>query len=1087
MNKHVIDSMAEPSALHPLSYGQRALWFMQQLAPEGAAYNFVHAARILTELDIAAFRQASQELVNRHPALRTTFLVRDGEPVQRVHDHMEVYFQAEDASTWDEARLNDRLAEEVYRPFDLTRGPLVRIFLFTRSAREHIALLAMHHIVTDLWSLAIILSELGVLYTAAKAGVPAALKPPATLYSDYVRRQAAGLAGPEGERLWAYWQRQLAGELPVLDLPTDRPRPPVQTDRGAAETLRFGAELTRGLKSLAKAHRATLYMALLAAFQALLHRYTGQEDILIASPIAGRDREAASLVGYFVNPLVLRADLSGNPTFAALLDQVRRTALEAFEHSAYPFPLLVERLQPVRDPSRPPLAQVVFAWQQTTRLISSQAMTSFALGERNGGRLELGKLQFESMALEHRVVPFELMLLAAEADEELVATVEYNADLFDATTIRRLLTAFQTLLAGILADPTQRVSALPLLTEQELRQELVEWNDTQTEYPHEQCLHHWFEEVVERNPLATALICGAEQLSYQQLNERANRLAHHLIKQGIGPEAVVGLCLERSIDMVVALLGVLKAGGAFLPLDPAYPAERLAFMITDSRVSILLTQHSLREHLSAPHSRLICLDREGEVLASESLSNPPRRARPENLAYLIYTSGSTGQPKGAMLHHRGVCNLAAAQQQAFGLQASDRTLQFSSLSFDASVWEVVMALLSGGALVLASREVLASGPGLLEVLRRQAITTLTLPPSMLALLPEEPLPALQTLITAGEQCSGELVARWSPGRRYFNAYGPTETTVCASMHRCTGSDLPGPPIGRPIANFQLYVLDAHLQPVPVGVAGELYIGGAGVARGYFNRPHLTAERFIPHPFSSEAGARLYKSGDLVRYRPDGNLEYLGRLDQQVKVRGFRIELGEIEAVLAEQPGVREAVVVAREDGAGERRLVAYLVAEPGASLGLSELRHSLRERLPDYMIPSAFVSLEALPLTPNGKVDRQALPAPDRVRPELEANYVMPCNEMEQAIAAVWQQVLGLERVGVNDNFFDLGGHSLKLAKVHDQLQAIFNRDVPMVEMFKYPTVGALAEYLSQEHREGPSLQKSYQRAMKQREAMDLG
>jgi amino acid adenylation domain-containing protein len=978
--------------------------------------------------------------------------------------------------------LDQALAKAVYHPFDLERGPLMRFTLLHQADQGSIGLLAMHHTITDLWSLAIFMYELGVLYTAEKTGTPSPLKPPKADYADFVQAQTELLAGPAGERLWAYWKKQLSGELPVLNLPTDRPRPALQTHRGAARSLRLSAELTQQLKSLAKAQGTNLYTICLAAFQVLLHRYTGQEDILVASPRANRNRKLMGALGYFVNPVVLRAKPAGHLTFSNFLAQVRQTVLDGFEHGDYPFSLLVERLQVARDLGRPPLAQVALAWQKTTRLVS-QEITTFALNDR-GGRLEVEQLAYESIPLNRRVAPFEMTLQMGETEDGLGATMEYNADLFEAATISRLLGHLQTLLEGIVAQPQQRISALPLMTARELHQALVAWNHTRTDYPQDQCAHHWFEEVVESNPQATALICGEERLTYQQLNERANQLAHYLIKQGIGSEALVGLSLERSSAMVVALLGVLKAGGAFLPLDPAYPAERLAFMIKDSGVSIVLTQQSLVERLSEHHTHLLCLDRDGEVMAGESSLNPPQRTRPENLAYLIYTSGSTGQPKGAMLHHRGLCNLAAAQQQAFGLQASDRILQFSSLSFDASVWEVVMALLSGAALVLASREVLASGQGLFEVLRQRAITTLTLPPSMLAVLPQEPLPELHTMITAGEPCSGELVARWSEGRRYFNAYGPTETTVCASLHLCSESDPQSPPLGRPIANFQLYVLDAHLQPVPVGVAGELHIGGVGLARGYLNRPHLTAEKFIPHPFSSEPGSRLYKSGDLVRYLPDGNLEYLGRIDQQVKVRGFRIELGEIEAVLAQQPGLREVVVVAREDSPGERRLVAYLVPEPGASLDISELRSSLRERLPDYMVPSAFVTLEALPLTPNGKVDRQALPAPGDGRPALESTYARPQTQLERTIAAVWREALGVGKIGTQDNFFDLGGHSILMAKIQTKLQEICGKEIPIIEMFRRPTISALAQYFTQEPDARRALQPSYDRAEKQMEAI---
>jgi amino acid adenylation domain-containing protein len=1083
------DSIFELDNLYPLSHGQRALWFMQRLAPDSVAYNFAHAARILTELDVSAFQRAIQRLVRRHPALRATFPSRDGEPAQRIHDHAEFHFRAEEVTWWSEARLNERLAEEVYRPFDLARGPLLRVFLFTRSAREHVVLLVTHHIVADLWSMAVVMSELGALYSAEKSGIPVALNPLPAKYTDYVRRQAELLAGPEGERLWAYWRKRLAGAPLVLNLPTDRPRPPVPTDRGTAKTMRLGRVASQGLKALARAHGATLFMTLLAAFQALLHRYTGQEDILVASPIIGRGREAANLIGYFVNPVVLRADFSEDPTFSSFLDQVRRTALEAFEHSAYPFSLLIERLQPERDPSRPPLVQASFAWQQTTRMISSQAMAAFAVGEKGGGRLELGKLQFESMALEPRVAPFELLLLMAEAGEELIATVEYNTDLFDAATIARTLGNFQTLLEGIVADPEQRISDLPLLTAVERQQLLVDWNDTAAAYPQDQCIHRLFETQVERTPDAIAVVFEGAALSYQALNQRANQLAHYLQKLGVGPEVLVGICLERSLEMIVGVLGVLKAGGAYVSIDPTHPLESLAFRLEDSQALLLLTQAHLAAGLPRRQAEVVRLDKDWPVIAAAPDSNPASGAVAENLAYVIYTSCSNGRPKGVLLQHRGLCNLVTAQTRAFGVDARSRILQFASFCFDASVSEIFMALVAGASLCLARRDDLLPASTLLRLLRDQEITTVTLPPSLLAMLSPERQPTLETVISAGDICSWQIFDRWAGGRRFFNAYGPIEATIgptyCEVMGMVGGAR--EAPIGRPIANTRIYLLNKRLQPAPIGVPGEIYIGGIGLARGYLNCQELTAEKFIPNPFSQESGERLYRTGDLARYLSDGNLEFLGGIDHQVKIRGYRIELEEIEARLKQHPALREAIVVAREDEPGNQRLMAYVIPHRQEQVSSQELRAYLRKGLPDYMIPSAFVTLEALPLTPNGKVDRAALPSSERTRPELEAGYVRPRNETERAVAEVWQKVLGIERVGVQDNFFDLGGHSLMLAKVHSQMQEVFNRELPMIELFKYPTISALAEYLSREDGGQPSFQMSRQRAREQREAMSLG
>jgi len=635
--------------------------------------------------------------------------------------------------------------------------------------------------------------------------------------------------------------------------------------------------------------------------------------------------------------------------------------------------------------------------------------------------------------------------------------VEYNTDLFDRATVERLIGHLQTLLTGIVADPDQTISTLPLLTEAERQRLLVDWNATAVAFPRDECIHHLFEAQAAVRPAAVAVTFEGQRLSYDQLNRRANQLAHYLRRLGVGREALVGISTGRAPEMVVGILGVLKAGGAYLPLDPTYPAERLAFMLQDSQAPLLLTQAHLAERLSEPGRRVVRLDADWDEIAQESEQNPPRSATADDLAYVIYTSGSTGWPKGTMLRHRGLCNLTDAQQRAFGVAEGSRVLQFSPLSFDASVWETFMALRNGATLCLARQEVLASGPELVRLLREEGVTNVTLPPSVLRLLPEEELPALRTVIAAGEACTPDLVARWAVGRDFFNAYGPTETTVCASMYRCQAGETGPPPIGRPIANTELYVLDRNMQLLPVGVAGELHVGGVSLARGYLRRPEMTEARFVPHPYSEDPAARLYKTGDLVRYRADGNLEFLGRLDQQVKVRGFRIELGEVETVLGQHPGVREAVVAAREDVPGDKRLVGYVVAggEPAPTVG--ELRSYLRQRLPEYMVPTGFVYLERLPLSPSGKVERRALPAPEGQRPELEREYVAPRDEVERELAAICGELLGVDRVGVYDSFFELGGHSLLATQLISRVREVFGVELPLRTLFEHPTVADLA------------------------------
>ncbi|MDY7076527.1 MAG: amino acid adenylation domain-containing protein, partial [Chloroflexota bacterium] len=796
-------------------------------------------------------------------------------------------------------------------------------------------------------------------------------------------------------------------------------------------------------------------------------------------------------IGFFVNTLVMRTDLSGDPSFEELLARVREVALEAYVHQDLPFETLVEELQPQRDLSHTPLFQVMFV-----------------LDTAGEGTLELPGLTLSTMDVGSGAATFDLTLSITSGPAGLGGYIEYNTDLFGRATIERLVGHFQTLLQSIVTDPEQPISNLSILTEVERQQLLVEWNETAVDFPADVCIHHLFEVQAEQCPQAIATIFAGppthqptSPLTYQQLNCRANQLAHYLQKLGVGPEVLVGISTERSLEMVVGIMGILKAGGAYLPLDPTYPPERLVFMIEDANIPVLLTQSHLlnrlplgelaNQRVSESATRItdhesritICLDTDWELIAQESRENPESGATAESLAYVIYTSGSTGLPKGTMLRHRGLCNLTDVQRRAFNIREGSRVLQFSPLSFDASVWETFMALRNGATLCLSPQETLASGPGLARLMREEKVTNVTLPPSVLAVLPEGGLPDLETVISAGEACTPELVARWSPGRDFFNAYGPTETTVCASMYLCDENDPHSPPIGRPIDNTRLYILDQNLQPVPVGVPGELLVGGVSLARGYLNRPELTKEKFIPDPFAPSysppargggrvgAESRLYRTGDLVRYRADGNIEFLGRIDHQVKVRGFRIELGEIEAVLEQHPEVQDGVVVVREDAPGDKRLVAYLVPmnEVGPSVG--ELRSFLRQTLPEYMVPSAFVTLGALPLSPSGKVDRRALPEPEGVRPEMEREYVPPRNETEEKLAVMCAELLGVDRVGIYDSFFDLGGHSLLATQFISRVRDAFEVELPLRTLFEHPNVAELTEALERARERGTELQ----------------
>ena len=1025
----------------PLSFAQQRLWFLDQMEPGNPLYNIAGAVRLKGSLDIAAFEQSFNEIVRRHEALRTTFQTIDGQAVQEIAPTLQLALPILDWRQLEEQETEVlRLAEdEAQQPFDLATGPLIRITLVRLADTEYVAILTMHHIVSDAWSLGVFVRELSTLYEAFSTGQPSTLPELPIQYPDFAAWQRQWLQGEVLDFQLSYWRKQLGGNLPVLQLPTDRPRPRVQTFRGARYSFSLDSQLTKALQQLSQQEEVTLFMTLLAAFKTLLYRYTFQEDILVGSPIANRNRtETEQLIGFFINTLVLRTDFSGNPTFKELLKRIGQITWDAYEHQDLPFEKLVEELQPERDLSYSPLFQVKFMLQNAPQ-----------------ENLKLPGLTLSFIDLKNSTAKLDLSLDMSETASGLEGSFEYNTDLFDEATIARMADHFCSLLSGIVANPEQPIAQLPLLTAAEQQQILFKWNDTQTEYPENLCFHQLFEAQVEQTPNAVAVVFQDRQLTYEELNRRANQVAHYLQKLGVKPEFKVGLCVERSPEMIIGLLGILKAGGAYLPLDPTYPQERLEFMLSDSQVNILLTTHSLKSQLPQLPSKVICLDTDD--LTKESPTNLDSKVTVNNLAYLIYTSGSTGTPKGVLVTHEGLVNLTQDKIKTCQVKANNRILQFFSLSFDASIPEIVMALGSGAALYLGTQNDLLPGQGLLEFLRQHAITHVTLTPSALAVLPTTELPDLQMVLVGGEAPTPELISQWSKGRLFINAYGPTETTVNASMVEC-GNGQGLLPTVRPSANKQLYILDPNLQPVPIGVLGELHIAGVGLARGYLNRPQKTAETFIPNPFSHEPRSRLYKTGDLACYLSDGRIRLLGRLDHQVKIRGFRIELGEIEALLTQYPGIRESVVIAREDQPGDKRLVAYIVADSVHYLKISDLRHFIAEKLPKYAIPSAFVILDALPLNPNGKVDRFALPAPDITRPELESVFVAPGTATERTLAEIFAGVLEIEQVGIYDNFFELGGHSLLATKLVAQLLKTFKVEVTVVDLFEASTVAALAE-----------------------------
>jgi len=905
-----------------LSFAQQRLWFLNQLAPENPFYNVPAAVRLSGQLNLFALEQAFNVIASRHEALRTTFISVEGQPAQAIAHKLNLPLAVTDLQAipvTEREAIAQRLAtEEAQQPFDLTTGPLLRVKLLKLHETEYVLLLTLHHIISDGWSIGVLIRELGLHYTALIEGHPASLPELPIQYVDFAHWQREWLQGEVMESQLTYWRQQLK-DVPVLNLPLDHPRPSVQTYRGAIELLELPQSSLEALEALSQQEGVSLFMTLLAAFQTLLYRYTGQEDIPVGSPIANRNHsQLEGLIGFFVNSLVLRSDLSGNPTFRELLARVREVALGAYAHQDLPFEKLVEELQPTRDLSQNPLFQVVFALQNAPM-----------------EHLELPGLALKPVKFDPGTTRFDLEfhlwertqglsgLWQAQSDG-LSGFVAYSTDLFDRATIIRMLGHFQMLLEGIVTNPETRLTDFSIMSAAERQQLLVEWNNTQAEYA-DACVHQLFEAQVERTPDALAVVFADEQLTYWALNQRANQLAHYLQQLGVGPEVLVGLCVDRSLEVVVGVLGILKAGGTYVPLDPEYPSDRLGFMLTDTQVPILLTQSWLVEKLPS-QTQVICLDR-WELFDSQSQDAPDSAVTPESLAYVIYTSGSTGKPKGVLIQHRGLCNVSQTQTQALSLGQESRILQFSSLSFDASVFEMLMAFGSGGTLYLIPQPARLPGTALLQFLRDNGITHAILPPAVLAVLPAEDLPALQTVISGGEACSSDIVERWARGRQFFNAYGPTEATIWATLAQLTQAS-GKPTIGRPVANTQIYILDTDLRPVPIGVAGELYIGGDGLARGYLNRPELTAERFIPHPFGA-VGARLYRTGDLARYRVDGNLEFLGRIDDQVKVRGYRIELGEVQTALSQHPAVREAVVIAPEDASQDKRLIAYVALQDG--------------------------------------------------------------------------------------------------------------------------------------------------------------
>ncbi|HFF5999368.1 TPA: pyoverdine non-ribosomal peptide synthetase PvdD, partial [Pseudomonas aeruginosa] len=1047
-----------------LSFAQERQWFLWQLEPESAAYHIPSALRLRGRLDVDALQRSFDSLVARHETLRTRFRLEGGRSYQQVQPAVSVSIEREQ---FGEEGLIERIQAIVVQPFDLERGPLLRVNLLQLAEDDHVLVLVQHHIVSDGWSMQVMVEELVQLYAAYSQGLDVVLPALPIQYADYALWQRSWMEAGEKERQLAYWTGLLGGEQPVLELPFDRPRPARQSHRGAQLGFELPRELVEAVRALAQREGASSFMLLLASFQALLYRYSGQADIRVGVPIANRNRvETERLIGFFVNTQVLKADLDGRMGFDELLAQARQRALEAQAHQDLPFEQLVEALQPERNASHNPLFQVLFNHQSEIRSVTPE--------------VQLEDLRLEGLAWDGQTAQFDLTLDIQEDENGIWASFDYATDLFDASTVERLAGHWRNLLRGIVANPRQRLGELPLLDAPERRQTLSEWNPAQRECAVQGTLQQRFEEQARQRPQAVALILDEQRLSYGELNARANRLAHCLIARGVGADVPVGLALERSLDMLVGLLAILKAGGAYLPLDPAAPEERLAHILDDSGVRLLLTQGHLLEHLPRQAGvEVLAID--GLVLDGYAESGPLPTLSADNLAYVIYTSGSTGKPKGTLLTHRNALRLFSATEAWFGFDERDVWTLFHSYAFDFSVWEIFGALLYGGRLVIVPQWVSRSPEDFYRLLCREGVTVLNQTPSafkqLMAVACSADMatqqPALRYVIFGGEALDLQSLRPWFQrfGDRQpqlVNMYGITETTVHVTYRPVSEADLEGglvSPIGGTIPDLSWYILDRDLNPVPRGAVGELYIGRAGLARGYLRRPGLSATRFVPNPFPGGAGERLYRTGDLARFQADGNIEYIGRIDHQVKVRGFRIELGEIEAALAGLAGVRDAVVLAH-DGVGGTQLVGYVVADSAedAERLRESLRESLKRHLPDYMVPAHLMLLERMPLTVNGKLDRQALPQPDASLSQQA--YRAPGSELEQRIAAIWAEILGVERVGLDDNFFELGGHSLLLLMLKERIGDTCQATLSISQLMTHASVAEQAACIEGQARE---------------------
>ncbi|MCC5615049.1 amino acid adenylation domain-containing protein [Nostoc sp. CHAB 5836] len=1060
--KFLADTIAKRQKLNniPLSFSQQRLWFIDQLYHGSSFYNIPIAFHIKGQLNITALQQSLNEILKRHEIWRTNFTLVNGEPVQEISPNLTwdlpiINIEHLSGKNW-EGEVQQLVAESATKPFNLAKGLLVRATLLRLSEEEHVLLVTMHHIITDGWSCSVFLRELSTLYAAFSTNQPSSLPELPIQYADFAIWQRDRIQGEFLATKLNYWKQQLSGELPVLQLPTDRPRPSVTTFAGAKQYFTFSKVLTDALKQFSQREDATLFMSLLAAFNILLYRYTNQEDIVIGSPIANRNRaELEGMLGLFVNTLVLRNNLSGNPNFRQLLHQVREMTLNAYAHQDLPFEMLVEELQPERNLSRNPLYEVMFVLQNTPTSVQ----------EVSG--LSLRALDFDSGTSQ-----LDIFLSMFESQEGLTGCLEYNTDIFDSTTIIQFINNFQTLLENILTNPEQHICELSLLTASDQEQLLFKFNQTHADYQ-DAPLHQLFEQQVELTPDSLALISQTEKVSYRQLNYKVNQLAHYLQKQGVTKETLVALCLERSEDMVIGILAILKAGGVYIPLDPSYPVERLNFMLSDSQASVLISHQEISEKLSLSSAKTVCLDIYKDEIAQESPENLINISKADNLAYIIYTSGSTGTPKGVLGTHRGTVNGLHWLWKTYPFTPGEVCCQKTAISFVDSVWEIFAPLLKGIPTVIISNATVLDPQLFIEALAHYKVTRIILVPSLLRLLLDnyshltKKLSPVKLWITSGEALSIKLAKNFQelmPFAKLINLYGSSEVSANATYYDTSllSDQANSVPIGRPIDNSQVYVLNHDLQPTPIGVFGELYIGGDGLAKGYLHRLELTQERFIDNPFVYQT--KIYKTGDLGRYLNDGNIEYLGRYDEQVKIRGFRVELSEITTAITQHSDVQESVVIANNDTQENQSLIAYIVTDKHDIT--AQLWTYLQQKLPTYMLPSAFVVLNALPLTPNGKVDKRSLCTDEVIQTNTTKSLIAPRNFAELSLVKLWENLLKTNHIGVTENFFDLGGHSFLAVRLMAQIQDKFGHNLSLSTLFENPTIEKLAVIVSQRSHE---------------------